>query len=182
MSPFWAALSRSLSTEFTCANGEPFWTTTCKQYFRLAWSILILLSRPLCAQDLPAATTLEARLSTSIRSRVSHAGDQVEGRTIGPIGSRGQILFPQGSRLQQACPRVWPFSRFSFVSSADSRGAGLGHKIHGRAIRKSGDLLSPGYRTHRKYRMTAERRARIIEATRRRWAASKKAGWKKKAH
>jgi hypothetical protein len=36
-------------------------------------------------------------------------------------------------------------------------------------------------RRRRKYRMSADGRARIIEATRRRWAASKKAGSKKKA-
>jgi len=39
----------------------------------------------------------------------------------------------------------------------------------------------PNGRRRRKYRMTAEGRARIIEATRRRWAAVKKAGSKKKA-
>jgi hypothetical protein len=200
-SALWTALSRSLNAEFTCDNREPFWTTTCKQYLLLAWSILILLSFPLCAQDLPAGTTLEARLSTPTGSRMSHAGDQVEGRTIAPIGFRGQILIPQGSRLfgsiesvkrfglglRQITARIhfqfhtlrlpngdtipiqtellevetakergrcwrysaWdspcskpvlefgPFHGSSFVSGADRRGAGLGHKIHGRAMADS---------------------------------------------
>jgi hypothetical protein len=69
------------------------------RYLLLAWSILILRALPLDAQDLPAGTTLEARLSTPTGSRISHRGDQVEGRTIAPIGYREQILVPQGSRL-----------------------------------------------------------------------------------
>src|SRR4051812_8468304 len=32
-------------------------------------------------------------------SRISHAGDQVEGSTIAPVSLRGQILIPQGSRV-----------------------------------------------------------------------------------
>jgi hypothetical protein len=38
-------------------------------------------------------------LSTATGSRVSHAGDQVEGSTIAPVSLRGQILIPQGSRI-----------------------------------------------------------------------------------
>ena len=70
-----------------------------RRYLLLSWSILILLSFPLCAQDLPAGTTLEVCLSTPTGSRISHAGDQVEARTIAPISFAGQILVPQGSRL-----------------------------------------------------------------------------------
>ena len=77
----------------------------------LAWLILLLVSFPLCAQDLPAGTTLEARLSTPTGSRISHTGDQIEGTTIAPIGFRGQILIPQGSRLLGSIESV---ERFGF--------------------------------------------------------------------
>jgi hypothetical protein len=70
-----------------------------RRYLLFAWPILIVLSFPLWAQELPAGTTLAARLSTPTGSRLSHAGDQVEGRTIAPVGFRGQILVPQRSRL-----------------------------------------------------------------------------------
>jgi len=42
---------------------------------------------------------LEVRLSTPTGSRISHTGDQVEGRTIAPVGFRGQILVPQASQV-----------------------------------------------------------------------------------
>jgi LssY C-terminus len=48
---------------------------------------------------MPAGTTLEVRLSTPTGSRISHAGDRVEGRTIAPLSIRGQILVPQASRV-----------------------------------------------------------------------------------
>jgi hypothetical protein len=70
-----------------------------RSLFLVTWSTLILLSIPLCAQVLPAGTTLEARLITPTGSRISHTGDQVEGKTIAPIGVRGTILVPQGSGL-----------------------------------------------------------------------------------
>jgi LssY C-terminus len=85
--------------DFTCDNRAPFWTTACRQYLLLAWSTLILLSFPLCAEELSAGTTLEARLSTPTGSRLSHPGDRVEGATIAPVGVGSQILVPQGSRL-----------------------------------------------------------------------------------
>lgn len=173
----YAGSSRSLNLEFTCDNREPPGRQLAGKYLPVASLILILLSFPLCAQDLPVGTTLEARLSTPTGSRISHTGDQVEATTIAPGGSRGQILVPQGSRLfgsvesvkryglglkpitasihyqfhtlrlpngetipihtellavetakervdvagtargihrSQACPRVWPFSRFPY--------------------------------------------------------------------
>jgi LssY C-terminus len=90
---------RSLNVKFSCDHRALFWTTACRQYLLFASSILILLSFRLCAEDLPAGTTLEARLSTPTGSRLSHPGDQVEAKTIAPVGVRGQILVPQGSRL-----------------------------------------------------------------------------------
>jgi hypothetical protein len=64
---------------------------------------------------LPAGTTLEVRLSTPTGSQISHTGDQVEGRTIAPIGFRGQILAPQASRV------------FGTIKSAKRFGLGLKH-------------------------------------------------------
>ena len=83
------------------------------RYLLCAWSILILRTFPLCARDLPAGTTLEARLSTPTGSRISHTGNQVEGKTIAPIGFRGEILVPQGSTL------------FGSVESVERFGLGL---------------------------------------------------------
>jgi len=75
----------------------------------LAWPILIVLSFPLWAQDLPAGTTLEVRLSTPTGSRLSHTGDQIEGRIIAPVGFRGQILVPQRSTLLGSVENVKRF-------------------------------------------------------------------------
>jgi hypothetical protein len=90
---------------------EPFWTAACKQYLLLAWSLLILVSFPLCAQDLPAGTALEVRLSTPVGSSISHPGDQIEGTEIAPVSVSGHILVPQGSRLIGAVQSV---KRFGF--------------------------------------------------------------------
>jgi hypothetical protein len=60
---------------------------------------------------LPAGTTLEARLSTPTGSRISRTGDQVEGKTIAPLGFRGEILVPQGSTLFGSVESV---ERFGF--------------------------------------------------------------------
>src|SRR3954471_15110755 len=85
------------------------------QYLRLGLSISTLLSFSLCAHELPAGTTLEVRLSTPTDSRTSHTGDQVEGRTIAPVGLRGQILIPQASRV------------FGSIESVKRFGLGLKH-------------------------------------------------------
>src|ERR1700745_125665 len=89
-------------------RSEPFRNTAYAQGFLLACSIFILLSSSLCAQNVPASTILEARLSTPAGSRISQAGDRVEATTIAPIGSRGQILVPQGSTLFGSIARVKP--------------------------------------------------------------------------
>ncbi len=74
-----------------------------------AWPLLILMSFPLCAQELPAGTTLEARLSTPIGSRISQTGDPIEGTAIAPVCLHGQILIPQGSKLIGAIESVERF-------------------------------------------------------------------------
>jgi LssY C-terminus len=85
------------------------------RYLRLGWSISALLAFSLCAHELPAGTTLEVRLSAPTGSRISHTGDQVEGRTIAPVGLRGQILIPQASRV------------FGSIESVKRFGLGLKH-------------------------------------------------------
>jgi hypothetical protein len=54
---------------------------------------------PAFAQELPAGTALEVRLSGTTGSRISHRGDPIEGTIIAPVSIRGKILIPQGSRL-----------------------------------------------------------------------------------
>jgi len=68
---------------------------------------------------LPAGTTLEVRLSTPTGS-ASHAGDQVEGRTIAPVGFRGQILVPQVCRSFEFADGVPP-EYYSFTDCEDHR-------------------------------------------------------------
>jgi hypothetical protein len=55
---------------------------------------------PVSAQELPAATPLEVRLSGATGSRISHSGDPIEATIIAPVSVRGRILVPQGSRLR----------------------------------------------------------------------------------
>jgi hypothetical protein len=86
-----------------------------KKYLPVGWSISALLSFSLCAHELPAGTTLEVRLSTPTGSRVSHAGDQVEGSTIAPVSFRGQILVPQASRVLGSVENVQRFGLLSFI-------------------------------------------------------------------
>jgi hypothetical protein len=75
------------------------------------------LSLPVLAQDLPAGTTLEARLSTATGSRISHPGDPMEATIIAPVSFHGRILVPQGSRLRGS------------VASATAIGFGLKHSV-----------------------------------------------------
>jgi hypothetical protein len=89
---------------------EPRWATAGKQYLLVAWS-LVLVSFALYAQDLPAGTNLEVRLSTPIGSRISHPGDQVQGTAIAPVSFHGQILVPQGSKVIGSIESV---KRFGF--------------------------------------------------------------------
>ncbi len=76
----------------------PLRATAFRQYLLVVWS-LVLAPLALYAQDLPAGTNLEIRLSTPVGSRISHPGDQVQGTAIAPVSFHGQILVPQGSKL-----------------------------------------------------------------------------------
>jgi len=85
-----------------------------KESCLLACSAL-LLSLSVAAQDLPAGTTLEARMSSPTGSRISHHGDPIEATIIAPVSVDGQILVPQGSRL------------FGSVTKATALGFGFKH-------------------------------------------------------
>ena len=77
-----------------------------KKCLFLAWSTIILLSLPVSAQDLPAGTTLEARLSIATGSRISHPGDRIEATIIAPASVGGHILIPDGSVLSGVVENV----------------------------------------------------------------------------
>ena len=98
-SAFRGRSSSSFERGITCDTRGRFWTTACSQVLATCLVDTHSAFVPALRGDLPAGTTLEARLSTPTGSRLSHTGDQVEGRTIAPVGLRGQILVPQGSRL-----------------------------------------------------------------------------------
>ena len=72
--------------------------TTFYGVWLLAGSLLMV---PLAAsaQDLPAGTALEARLSVTTGSSISHRGDPIEATIIAPVSVGGRILVPQRSRL-----------------------------------------------------------------------------------
>jgi hypothetical protein len=68
------------------------------RYMRLArWAVILPLSLPLSAHDLPAGTILETRLSTATGSRISYPGNRIEATIIAPASVGGRILIPQGS-------------------------------------------------------------------------------------
>lgn len=75
----------------------------------------ILLSLQLSAQNLPAGTALEVRLSGATGSRISHAGDAIEATIIAPVTVHGRIVVPQGSTL------------LGSVANATAIGFGLEH-------------------------------------------------------
>lgn len=74
----------------------------------LAWGIILPLSRPLSAQDLPAGTILEARLSMATGSRISHPGEPIEATIIAPVSAGGRILIPDGSVVSGVIENVNP--------------------------------------------------------------------------
>jgi hypothetical protein len=70
--------------------------------FRDGWLLacsILLVSLSVFAQELPAGTALEVRLSSATGSRISHCGDPIEGTIIAPASVQGRIIVPQGSRL-----------------------------------------------------------------------------------
>ncbi len=77
--------------------------------------LMLVLSLPVSAQNLPEGTVLEARLSGATGSRISHRGDPIEGTIIAPVSVHGRILVPQGSRL------------LGSITSATAIGLGLKH-------------------------------------------------------
>jgi len=83
--------------------------------FRFLACAMFLLSSALSAQNLPAGTTLEARLSGASGSHISHRGDPIEATIIAPVSIHGRILVPQGSKL------------LGSITNATAIGLGLKH-------------------------------------------------------
>ena len=76
---------------------------------------ILLLPLALYAENLPAGTALEARLSVATGSRISHSGDPIEATIIAPVSVQGRIIVPQGSRL------------LGSITDATALGLGLKH-------------------------------------------------------
>ncbi len=76
---------------------------------------LLMMCSAASAQELPAGTVLEARLSVITGSRISHPDDPIEATIIAPVSIGGRILIPQGSRL------------LGSVTSVTALGLGLKH-------------------------------------------------------
>ena len=58
-----------------------------------------LFPRSVAAEELPAGTTLKVRLSDATGSRISHAGDRVEGTVIAPVLLEERVLIPKARQL-----------------------------------------------------------------------------------
>ena len=58
------------------------------------------------AEELPAGTTIEARLLVSTGSRISHAGDSVRAAVIAPVFLDGRLVLPQGTIVSGIVDRV----------------------------------------------------------------------------
>ncbi len=71
------------------------------------------------AEQLPAGTTLEVRLSVATGSRISHPGDLVEGTVIAPVLLNGRLVIPQGATVSGT------------VNSVQRLGYGLKHLTAG---------------------------------------------------
>src|ERR1700756_2174005 len=87
---------------------------TFREFYFLVCSILLWFSTA-SAQDLPAGTALEVRLSSNTGSRISQRGDPIEATIIAPVSLHGRILVPQGSRL------------LGSIANATAIGSGLKH-------------------------------------------------------
>ena len=83
--------------------------------FWLLAGCLLMMFLGASAHDLPPGTALEARLSVTTGSRISHRGDPIEATIIAPVSVGGRILIPQGSRL------------LGSVTNATAVGLGLKH-------------------------------------------------------
>lgn len=58
-----------------------------------------VLLLPISAEQLPAGTRLEARLSVATGSRISKPGDPITATIIAPVSVQGRIVVPQGATL-----------------------------------------------------------------------------------
>jgi LssY C-terminus len=77
----------------------------------------LLACAPALAQELPAGTMLEVRLSGATGSRISHRGDPIEATIIAPVSVEGHIVVPQGSKL------------LGSIANAVALGLGLKHSL-----------------------------------------------------
>ncbi len=62
-------------------------------------ALFALFAFSLTAEQLPAGTTLEVRLSVATGSRISYPGDPVEGTIIAPVLLNGRLVIPQGATV-----------------------------------------------------------------------------------
>ncbi len=81
------------------SSQEPAIVATTFYGFWLLAGSLLMMPLAASAQDLPAGTALEARLSVTTGSSISHRGDPIEATIIAPVSVGGRILVPQRSRL-----------------------------------------------------------------------------------
>jgi hypothetical protein len=108
-----------------------------KQCVFLGWCVIILLfSVPLSALDLPAGTTLEARLQIATGSRISRPGDRIEATIIAPASVGGRILIPDGSVVSGVIENV---NRFGLGIKHTT--ATIGYKFDALRLRSGETIL-----------------------------------------
>lgn len=80
---------------------------------------LVITAASINAEEIPAGTDLEARLSTPTGSRISHPGDPVQAVIIAPLVLNGRLVVPQGAIVS------------GIVSKVERLGLGLKHLTAG---------------------------------------------------
>ncbi|MDQ2777242.1 MAG: hypothetical protein M3Y57_20345, partial [Acidobacteriota bacterium] len=66
----------------------------------------LVFALALRAEELPAGTTIEARLLVSTGSRLSHVGDPVTAAVIAPVIVNGRLVLPQGTIVSGTVDKV----------------------------------------------------------------------------
>jgi hypothetical protein len=77
----------------------------------LSLFLSFLLVEPLQSAVVPAGTRVDARLESAVRTETSKAGDAIVAVMEEPLWAAGQIVVPEGSRLNGRVETIEPASR-----------------------------------------------------------------------
>ena len=75
--------------------------------------LFLLMSGPAQPASVPAGTRVEARLESPVQTAKSNAGDTIVAVVAGPVRAAGNIIVPQGSRLNGRVETIEPATQTS---------------------------------------------------------------------